>query len=105
MRIPNEESLFAPVNAVRPLGVGLRTAVRRAVAAEHLAAPPVARLRLRTAHDALKVCSTVPVSDRVGIATAAPPPEPREATCECVENKKGRLNGRSLAQAVCGYRV
>ena len=43
MRIPNEESLFAPVDAVRPLGVDLRTAVRRAVAAEHLAAPPVAR--------------------------------------------------------------
>ena len=45
-----------------------------------LAAPTVARLRLRTARDALKVCSTVPASDYVGIATVAPPPEPREAT-------------------------
>ena len=101
MRISNEESLFAPVDAVRPLGVGLRKAVRRAVAAEHLAAPPVARLRLRTAHNALKVSSTVPASDRVGIATVAPPPEPREATCECVETQKRRLNGTRHAS---GYR-
>ena len=68
--------------------------MRRSPAAEHLAAPPVARQQLRTAHNVRKVCSTVPASDRVGFATVAPPPEPREATCECVENKKGRLNGR-----------
>ena len=41
--------------------------VRRAAAAEQLAVPPVARLRLRTAHDASKVCSTVPVS--ISVAT------------------------------------
>ena len=68
--------------------------MRRSPAAEHLAAPPVGRQQLRTAHNVRKVCSTIPASDRVGFASVAPPPEPREATCECVENKKGRLNGR-----------
>ena len=79
--------------------VGLWPAMRRSPAAEHLAAPPVARQQLRTARNALKVCSTVPASDYAGIATIAPPPEPREATCECVETRKRRLNGRTLAEA------
>ena len=74
-------------------------AMRRSPAAEHLAAPPLARQQLRTARNALNVCSTVPASDYAGIATIAPPPEPREATCECVETKKRRLNGRTLAEA------
>ena len=73
--------------------------MRRSPAAEHLAAPPLARQQLRTARNALNVCSTVPASDYAGIATIAPPPEPREATCECVETKKRRLNGRTLAEA------
>ena len=51
-----------------------------------------------SAHNVRKVCSTVvrtpAASDHVGFTTVAPPPEPREATCECVENKKGGLTGR-----------
>jgi len=84
----NTQSLFAPADSTRPKTVGLWPAMRRSPAAEHLAAPPVARLVLRTARDTLEVCRTVPASDRVGIATVAPHPELREATCGCVETKK-----------------
>ena len=84
----NAQSLFAPADSTRPKTVGLWPAMRRSPAAEHLAAPPVARLLLRTARDTLEMCRTVPASDRVGIATVAPHPEPREATCGCVETQK-----------------
>ena len=84
----NTQSLFAPADSTRPKTVGLWPVMRRSPAAEHLAAPPVARLLLRTARDTLEVCRTVPASDGVGIATVAPHPEPREATCGCVETKK-----------------
>ena len=95
----NTQSLSAPADATRPKTVGLWPAMKRSPVAEHLAAPPVARQQLRTARNALNVCSTVPASDYAGIATIAPPPEPREATCECVETRKRRLNGRTLAEA------
>ena len=75
--------------------------MRRSPAAEHLAAPPVARQQLRTAHNVRKVCSTVPASDHVGFTTVAPPPEPREATCDCVETKKTHLNAW---ESESGYR-
>ena len=75
--------------------------MRRSPPAEHLVAPPVARQQLRTAHNALKVCSTVPASNRVRFAAVAPPPEPREATCDCVETKKTHLNAQ---QSESGYR-
>ena len=75
--------------------------MRRSPAAEHLAAPPVARQQLRTARNALKVCSTVPASDRVRFAAVAPPPEPREATRDCVETKKTHLN---VWESESGYR-
>ena len=46
-------SSFAPGDAERPLGVVLRTAVRRVAAAEQLAVLPVDRLRLLIRRDAL----------------------------------------------------
>ena len=48
-------------------------AMRRSPAADHLAATPVARLRLRTAHEASQVCSTAPASDHVIIAMGRRP--------------------------------
>ena len=63
-------------------------AMRRSPAAEHLAAPPVARQQLRAARNALKTCSSIPACDHVGIATVAPLWSLREATCEASRPKK-----------------
>ena len=74
--------------------------MRRSPAAEHLAAPPVARQQLWIARNALKVCSTIPASDHVGIATVAPLWSLREATCEASREKKTLLNGASRESAI-----
>jgi len=73
LRILNEESLFAPVDAERPLGAVLQTVLRRAAAAEQLAVPPVARLQLLTRRGALTACFTVLVAISVVNAADAPP--------------------------------
>ena len=73
LRILNEESLFAPVDAERPLGAVLQTVMRRAAAAEQLAVPPVARLQLLTRRGALTACFTVLVAISVVNAADAPP--------------------------------
>ena len=90
MRILNEESLFAPVDAERPLGAVLQTVLRRAAAAEQLAVPPVARLQLLTRRGALTACFTVLVAISVVNAADAPPRyrSPVRRVCVCVERKR-----------------
>ena len=105
----NAQSLSARADATRPTTIGLWPAMRRSPAAEHLPALPVARYQLWTALNAVKVCSTVPASDHMGIATVAPPPEPHDATCECVEGrgraaKQGALRREWPRASACALR-
>ena len=95
------ESLFAPFDAERPLGVEPADGCEACCSsAQQLAVPPVDRLRVLNGADALAVCFTVLVpflrqSSRTRRLGAA-----REVVWKCAEKEKSHSNGSSRDPAI-----